>query len=122
MKMNEMFPSDWLKGEEIKGKQIRAVISEAKLEEMPDGGFKPVLRFRNSKKGLVLNKTNGDTIAQVYGEDSDAWIGQTIVLYFDPNVTYAGKRTGGIRVSLADAQPTQPAPKPVEISDDSIPF
>lgn len=138
MKMKEMFPSEYLKGDDIKGRKVRAVIEGGKLEEMGDGSFKPVLRFRNSKKGLVLNKTNGDTIAEVYGDDSDAWIGQTIVLYFDPKVSYAGKRTGGIRVEIPEdgrtrkreepepeeelAPPPDDSDAPSEDSDDSIPF
>lgn len=125
MKMHEMFPSNWLKGEEIRDKYpkgIKLVMAEGKLEEMPDGGYKPVLYFERTKKGLVLNKTNGDTIAEHYGDDSDAWIGKSIVLYFDKNVTFAGKKTGGIRVRIPEdgrtrKQEPEPEPPPPDDAD-----
>jgi hypothetical protein len=114
MKMREMFPSNWLKGEELKGKGfVKVVIAGGSMEEMPDGGQKPVLRFQGASKGLVLNKTNGDEIAEAYGEDTDDWIGKSILLYFDPKVSYAGKRTGGIRVRIPTPK-RAPEPEPEE--------
>jgi hypothetical protein len=50
---------------------------------------KPVVFFKESKedpdtgkkKGLALNATNGKSIAALYGNDTDAWIGKRITLY-----------------------------------------
>jgi len=122
MKMHELFPSKYLKGEEIKDKPILVTITDGKLEEMQDGGsYKPVLYFKVGKP-MVLNKTNGDVIAEAYGDDSDSWMGKKIILYFDKNVSYAGKRTGGIRVRIpSEARPRSPEPEPEEPEEDEVP-
>jgi hypothetical protein len=50
---------------------------------------------------MVLNSTNAQLIARITGHDQDIernWIGQPIILFDDPNVSYGGKLVGGIRV------------------------
>jgi hypothetical protein len=60
---------------------------------------KLVLFFDGTKKGLVLNMSNGDTLCELTGhEDPEEWIGQTVQLYVDDTVAYAGKRVGGVRL------------------------
>ena len=70
------------------------------------------LSFREFEKPMVLNSTNGQIIAAITGSDeSDAWIGQKIVLYVDPNVSFGGKLTGGLRCRAPKGQAV-PQPKP----------
>ena len=92
--------------------------------------MKFALHFVELEKPMVLNSTNGQIIAAITGsEETDAWVGKKIVLYNDPNVSFGGKLTGGIRCRapkagsvVADAKQGAPAPAaPVE-SDDSCPF
>lgn len=94
---------------------------------------KYALHFNEMEKPLVLNSTNGQIIAAITGsEDFDGWIGKKIVLYFDPNISFAGKLTGGIRCRAPKTKPTpvQSAPKAttapaqaiVEDDDTSVPF
>jgi hypothetical protein len=60
---------------------------------------RPVLYFEDGTKPLVLNSTNGRLIAEALGtSETEEWSGQQIEVYHDPNVTFAGKVTGGIRV------------------------
>ena len=40
-----------------------------------------VCYFDGTDKGLVLNKTNLNTIARLYGDDTDLWIGKPITLF-----------------------------------------
>lgn len=57
------------------------------------------LYFNELEKPLVLNKTNGMSIATIAkSDDFDHWVGKEIVLYNDKNVMFAGQLTGGIRV------------------------
>lgn len=42
---------------------------------------KPVLYFQGKEKALALCKTNGRTIATLYGNDVAAWGGKKIALY-----------------------------------------
>ena len=56
-------------------------------------------------KPLILNKTNSDTICDIYGNDSTSWIGKDIEVYIDPNVMFGGKKTGGLRVRKVELSP-----------------
>jgi len=40
-------------------------------------------------------------LARIYGESSKAWIGHSLTLYCDSEVTWGGKAVGGIRISHA---------------------
>jgi hypothetical protein len=51
----------------------------------------PIIRMRGKQKGLVVNKTNGKTIAALYGNDTRAWIGKSITIY--PTTTKFGSDT-----------------------------
>jgi hypothetical protein len=122
MKMHELFPSKYLKGEEIKDKPILVTIVDGKLEKVGDDEYKPVLYFKTGKP-IVLNKTNGDVIADAYGDDTDGWIGKKIILYFERNVSFAGKRTGGIRVRIPNGVGRSQVvePEPEEPDEDEVP-
>jgi len=114
MKMRELYPSKYLKADDVDeaGGEARALIKSVKLEEMQDNegnkDEKPILYFTNLPKGMVMNKTNADRIAAVYGDESDDWRGKEIILYTEP-VTAFGKTANAIRVKVP--KPTQ---KPVQ--------
>lgn len=100
MKMNDMFPSSWLKKEDC---PVTATIAAVAQEEIKgDNGkeLKAVLRFRGDVKPMILNRGNADLLASTWGDDSDAWVGKKIEVYVDPNVMFGGKRVGGIRLRL----------------------
>ncbi len=83
------------------------------------------LIFHELQKPLVLNQTNIQLCEEVFAsDDTDRWIGKAIVLYTDPNVMYAGKRVGGIRVRKPKpgAAPPPPAVLDTELTADDIPF
>jgi len=82
------------------------------------------LKFKEQEKLMTLNVTNGNIIAAIVGSsDFDDWINQVIVLYKDPNISYAGKLVGGIRVRApkagytAQQQTAEPEPE-----EDDCPF
>lgn len=53
-------------------------------------------------KPMVLNKTNSQRLAQATkAESTDEAIGQRICVYDDPNVEFAGKLVGGLRIRKA---------------------
>jgi hypothetical protein len=53
---------------------------------------KPVVSFRETDKTFVLNKTNSNTIAGLYGNETDQWVGKQIVL-FPTEVEFQGAMT-----------------------------
>ena len=106
--------------------------------EGADAEMRWALTFDEADKPMVVNSTNGQIIAAITGsEDFDGWIGRKIVLYNDPNISFAGKLTGGIRARAPKNQaapapkaapapiqaPKQASPAPVvDPEDDSVPF
>ena len=130
MKVSDAFPSEFLKAADIGQSQVKVLISHVELREMTDGENKPVVFFQNKKKGVVLNVTNANAIAQYYGDDMDLWAGKTIVL-FTMMVSFQGRMQPGIRVRIPGPGEggTAQAPKPAPVQqsenpamDDEVPF
>lgn len=67
-------------------------------KEGVDAEMRWALHFDEADKPMVVNSTNGQIIAAITkSEDFDGWIGHKIVLFNDPNISYQGRLTGGIR-------------------------
>lgn len=100
----ELFP--YLEGEALVGSALKLTIRDFKFEEMiAHGGkkeTKPVLYFRENKKGFVLNKTNAKTIAVLFGSETGQWEGKQITLYTE-EVQAFGATYNALRVA-----PTKP--------------
>lgn len=113
MKTSDAFPSNYLKAADLSDRQWTMTIDNYQLEELQsnDGRKqkKPVLYFRRSKKGLVLNVTNSRTIEAAYGDEMDAWIGKDIIL-FSRIVEARGEEVLAIRVRIPQVgQSTSPS-------------
>jgi len=124
MNINTAFPSKYLKVADLDDKKIRLTIATVEMEKVdtkkPE---QPVLYFRGQKKGLVLNVTNKNTLCKIYGEETDAWAGQPIVLA--PKETeYQGDVVPCIRLEKPAAAQTEkkPLPPAADVPDDEIPF
>jgi hypothetical protein len=118
MKKSDAFPSKWITAADLYGRPMIVKVKSVEMCELksPDGKTqnKPVARFHNQEKGLVLNKVNFDTIADILGADTDDWSGGEIELY--PDKTHmGGKQVDCVRVRPpADVQPVQqPTRRPV---------
>lgn len=107
----------FLKHEDLQGKAIKVTIEEIRQEEINgDHGKekKLVARFVGKDKGLVLNRTNADSIAEITeSEDTDDWAGAVIVLYPD-KTKFGGKTVDCVRVRAAK---DKPKPEPVAVPD-----
>lgn len=79
MKLNDAFPSKYLKCADLDGAELPVVIESATIEEIGDDR-KLVLSFQGVDKALVCNKTNAMTIGHKYGEETDDWVGREIIL------------------------------------------
>ena len=120
MNIQGAFPSSYLKAADLQGRRVQVQIQDVRMEDI-GGEHKPVLRFIGKDRGIVLNKTNANMIAEIAGTDeTDEWQGVTIVL-FPSKTDFQGKRVDCIRVDRAAA--SKPAPKVVEPLDaDEVPF
>jgi hypothetical protein len=114
MKISEEFPSKYLKAADLQGREVRVTIANVEREKMGDD-TKPVVYFKGKEKGVVLNKTNSNAIADAYGDDTDDWFGHDIIL-LSVMTDYAGKMTPAIRVRVPTARDNKPAARPDPIS------
>ena len=102
--INDIRSSKFLKKEDVGAGSLVTIRSIGKQNVAMDGAeedIKFILHFDEFEKPLVLNSTNAQVIAKISSADDDienAWVGVKIVLYNDPNVSFGGKITGGIRV------------------------
>ncbi len=119
MKMSEEFPSKYLKAADLKGREVRVTMQNCEREEVgkKDGvaDIKPVLYFKGNDKGVVLNKTNATVIGDFYGDDTDDWYDQPVILY-SVMTEFGGKATPGLRVRIPTAKDNKEAPKADPIS------
>lgn len=130
--INEAFPSNYLKAADLKGRNALVTMDRAEFEKIGDDE-KLVLFFEGKDKGMVLNKTNASNIAAAYGDETEDWKGQQIVL-FEAMVDFQGKTVPAIRVRAPQAkdrpqQKARPssaeqgaAPRQTGNMDDEIPF
>jgi hypothetical protein len=101
MKLTEMFPSNLLKAADVSdaGGEMPLTITKIEMKEFDGdkGKENKVVLFFGDNKQMVCNKTNGTTLAEMFGDDSDLWIGKTITLIV-MNVDFSGKSTPAIRI------------------------
>ena len=132
MKSTDVFPSEYLRAADLKGRDVTVTMDSMETKDI-GSDHKPVLYFKNAEKGLVMNKTNWNMIAEIYGDESDDWMGKKITLY-PTRVDFQGKRVDAIRVKAVGSngnvapgrhQPHDdppPPPVPTHDLDDEIPF
>lgn len=114
MKLADVFPSNYLKADDLQGKTPTVVIADAKIEKLGNDE-KLILYFQHKEKGMVCNKTNAARIAYMYGDDTDGWMGRQIILASE-FVEFQGKTVKGLRIrppagaSASPAAPPRPAP------------
>jgi hypothetical protein len=81
-----MFDNKWLKAWDLGGRDWTLTIRkvEAGVLENVKARKKdraPILWFKGAQKPLALNRTNSKTIAAMYGNETDNWVGKTVTLY-----------------------------------------
>lgn len=130
MKLSEAFPSNYLKSDDLQDRDALVTIAGAGMEKVGSDN-RLVLTFRGKSKSMICNKTNAGRIAYLYGDDTDGWIGQEIVLTSE-FVEYQGKTVKGLRVkppqrrasvavgSMVTTAPQRMAEQP--LPNDDVPF
>jgi hypothetical protein len=126
MKMNDAFPSKYLKASDVEDEPVYKII-KAEVEEVgPKKDEKVILYFRGVEKGLVLNKTNWKAIADQLGsDDTDSWIGSEIQLY-SGTASFQGEEVEAIRIkkrlkkAAPSAAPAKEEGKPKHNDGDAL--
>ncbi len=111
-RIGTMFPSKYLKPadlEEAEDGELDLTITGIDSAELGtddgDRQTKWVVSFKEHERGLVLNKTNADRLAELCDSDvAEDWIGHRVRLYI-ARVAFRGKEVDGIRIKAARRQP-----------------
>lgn len=115
MLISSEFPSKYLKAADLGGKEVKVIMQNVEKEKLGDD-TKLVLYFKGKEKGVVLNKTNASTIADAYGDDSEDWFDQPLIL-FSVMVDFQGKVGPAIRCRIPTAKDNRPQRREVEQDD-----
>jgi CRISPR/Cas system-associated protein Cas5 (RAMP superfamily) len=125
--INEMFPSKYLKAEDIGDREvpvtIRKVVNET-VKSRDGSENRWVVYFDGKKKGWILNVTNGKAIAAIAKRpNSKDWTGVDIVLY-TTMVSFGSDSVLGIRVKVPNgsAETTDTETEAESMASDDIPF
>ena len=88
--------SDQINADDLVSGDIVITITGVKISE----GEQPIsISFEGSAKFFRPSKTTARTMVQVWGDPEDEpWVGKSLRLYRDPDVTWAGVKIGGIRI------------------------
>lgn len=114
MDIRTAFPGKYLEAADVPHDTVLTirglVIEEVGQEKKP----RPIVLFNEASKGLCLNKTNANTIASLYGVETDHWVGRQITLYAT-EVEFQGSMRPCLRVrstipAVAVTTPQQHAP------------
>jgi hypothetical protein len=105
MHIDSAFPSTYLKASDLQGRNVTVKMGRVEQEKIGDD-MKLILYFQGKEKGVVLNKTNANNVAAIYGGETEDWYGKEITLV-EAMVDFQGKSVPAIRMR---APPRNPAP------------
>lgn len=78
-------------------KPFNCRITAVDMEILRDDSEKLCCSLSGTDKLLLLNKTNAEELADMFGDDTDGWIGKEIQVY-TAATTFQGKRVKAVRV------------------------
>lgn len=120
MNANTLMPKELISGADVhdaKGKPTYLAATIAGLVQIEVGPEKErrwALTFKGTNRKLTLNVTNKDRLIELFGAETDDWIGQKIALHGD-TAKYAGKTVKAVRIE-------EPVPGAPEIAGDAPSF
>lgn len=102
--VHEMFPTRFLSQADV-AHEVVVTIDTVEQADVSGGVGEPkfewVVRFHDDVKPLLLSFPLALVLASVLGTDDAAeWTGRRLILYWDPNVYFAGRLAGAIRARI----------------------
>ncbi len=99
MKFSKAFPSLYLASDDLGKDEWNVTIKKVAMEGVgQDKDPKLILFFEDIEKGMVCNKTNGNTVKRLYGDELDEWIGKKVTLWVNHDVEFKGELVSAIRI------------------------
>jgi len=84
---DQLYAGRFLKAGELLGKRVTLTIRDTDLEELVGDDGKPkakaVVSFRETDKQLVLCKTNGICLKEMFGVQLADWVGKRVTIFPD---------------------------------------
>ncbi len=115
MDIRNCFPSKYLEAKDFPQETPLAIAGIEINEVGQEKAARPVLKFAGQAKGMILNKTNAKTISNMYGFETDQWIGKPVTVYAT-DVEFQGEMKPALRIRTtpptAATQIPQSAPPP----------
>ena len=97
MQYTDIYRSSYMKADDLNGRTAKHTIVGCTAEVVGEDK-RLVLAFSDNDRPLVLNKTNANSLAELYGPETGGWEGKAINLV--PSTTsYQGKMVKCIRIS-----------------------
>lgn len=117
-----LYDANYIYAFDLQDRDLTLTIREVRAAKVKDSEGKeqkkPIVFFKEPKdqRGLVLCKTNGKTIAAMYGNKIEGWVGKRVTLF--PTTTAAF----GATVECIRIRPTKPPANraPGELADARI--
>jgi hypothetical protein len=99
MKLSGMFPGKYFRASDVLDGPIFVTIANVAMEKVGDDPKpKPVVTFSETAQKLVLNKTNGDRLAELIGSAESAdWHGEEIALVHG-KASFGSRTVDAVRV------------------------
>lgn len=97
MDASEFFPGKYMKADDYDDHPIVTIRRVIKEEVGTEREIRPILFYEGEEKGIVLNKTNTNTIRRLYGDETDDWIGMTVQIGTEM-VSFNGETKPAIRI------------------------
>ena len=113
-----MFDRDYIGHFDLLDRDVTVTISKVVAGQLTAMGGrkskKPIIYFHGKEKGMICNKTNSKTIAALYGNFVEGWVGQRITLY----VSTTRNPEGGDDVQCIRVRPKAPEGKASAADDE----
>lgn len=107
-----LYDKDFIGAWDLKEKDVTVTITKVIGGNLTGQGGrktkKPVIYMQGTEKGFALNATNGKTIARMYGNHVEEWVGKRITLYKSMTRDPSG---GEAEVECIRVRPQVPAAK-----------
>lgn len=108
MNYKEFFRGDYLIAEELGQRTPTLTIRDVRKVRLASAGTddeggkteerdRGVVYFAGKERGWVLNRTNAECLAAMWGAETDRWVGRRVTIYA-AQVRLGGKTVLGIRV------------------------
>lgn len=89
--------SDQLNAIDLVGRDVTVTIVDVK-QGPSDQPVHIITDLYGPSRPWKASKTSLRDIVQVWGTDATVWVGRRITLFNDPEVLWAGKKVGGVRI------------------------